>query len=57
MSPRDEVQNARTQADLERIARLRGYSNPKWWAMQVLAGRQKKAATAKALTYKGKRVV
>jgi hypothetical protein len=54
LTPREEQDRARTQADLERLARLRGYSNPKWWAMQVLAARAKKQT--KAVTFKGVRV-
>lgn len=54
MSPRTEQDNARTQGELEALARRRGYSNPKWWAMKILQGRAKKAAVARAVTFHGR---
>lgn len=56
MHSRTEQENARTQAELEALARRRGYADPKWWAMKILQGRAKKAATIRLVTYQGKRV-
>lgn len=56
MNPKDERMNARSEADLIKLARLRGYQNPEWWAKKVLEGRARKTSLQTKLTYGGKRV-
>lgn len=56
MTTRDEQNAARTEADLIKLARQRGYKNPEWWAKRVLEGRARKTSLQTELTYGGKRV-
>ena len=55
MSAKDERMNARSEADLIKLARLRGYKNPEWWAKKIIEGRAKAARKLRLVTVGGKR--